>query len=261
MTSILNKALCAGIAGALLCAVGIARAQTPAPCDTCQDLCRLMDQYQQRTKAIELWRQYSGNGGKNIPQDVKTGGELEDLFHQQFNDWLAQRRPAPNAAPDDLGSLPCRLKSRGGGGAVPQLVTNVKSCKIELPNGDELQGPARTAFEASVNCKKESDAVIAHEEVHQMHCMNAKRMDPVGAEAFMNTPWMTAESELDAYIKHREEIGKAIREIVSKRGCGWQPTTRQKADPESIPSLKQVQEMSKRAWQAAAALSDGGVTP
>jgi len=221
-----------------------------------------MDQYQQRTKAIELWKQYTGNGGKNIPEGVKTGSQMEELFKTQFNDWLATRRPAPNAAPDDLGSLPCRLKKGGGGGgAVPQLETELKSCKILTPAGEDVQGPARKTFEASVNCKVESDAVIAHEEVHQMHCRNAHKLDPAGAEDFLSTPWMTAESELDAYTKHREEIGKAIRAIVQTRGCGWQPTERQKADPDSIPTLKQVQEMSKRAWQAAAALSDGGVTP
>jgi len=262
----LTKTVLLGLAGLLLCAVGIARAQAPAPCDTCQDLCRLMDQYQQRTKAIEIWRQYTGHGGKKIPQGVTTGSQMEDLFKQQFDAWLATRRPAPNAPPDDLGSLPCRLKPSvggrgGGGGATSDLHTNLASCKILTSAGQELVGPVRDAFEASVNCKAETDAVIAHEEVHQMHCRNAHKMDPAGAEDFLSTPWMTAESELDAYTKHRDEIGKAIRAIVNKWGCGWQPTHRQQTDPQSIPSLKQVQDMSKRAWQAAAALSDGGVTP
>jgi hypothetical protein len=220
-----------------------------------------MDQYQQRTWGIERWRYYSRDMGKNIPKSVTTGAQLEDLFKREFDQWLNSRRPAPDAGPDDMGSLPCKLKPGGKPGAKSDLYTDTKSCEIKTPAGQVLIGPVRDAFESTVNCKAETDAVIAHEEVHKRHCENAHRMDPAGGEAFMDSPLMSAFSEADAWTVHRERIRDAIHRIVNTKGCGWDPTARQRKDPDSIPSLKQVQDMSLRAWKAAAALSGGGVNP
>lgn len=269
LTVILTRTVSLGIAGILVFAIGTTRAAAPKPCDTCEDLCRLMDQYQQRVKGIELWQQYAGDGEGYIPKEVTTGIEMEHTFHVQFNEWLATRRPNHDASGTGLGSLPCRLKQSGdqythgmaGSGAQVSLYVDTASCKILTFDDQELAGPVKVAYEASVDCKAISDAVIAHEQVHQEHCKNAHSNDPSGGEAFLDTPWMTARSELEAYTKQRDELGNAIRDIVEKKGCGWQPTVGQKKDPDSIPSLKQVQDMSERAWNAAAALSDGGVSP
>jgi len=269
MTAILSRTVCLGIAGMLVCAIGTARAGAPKPCDTCEDLCRLMDKYQQRVKAIELWRQYTDNQGANIPKEVTTGNEMEHTFHVQFNEWLATRKPDHDASGTGPHSLPCRLKQSEneytresvGSGSRVSLYVDTASCKILTADDQELTGPVKDAFEASVDCKADSDAIIAHEQVHQTHCENAHKMDPSGGEAFLDTPRMTARSELEAYTRQRDDLGKSIRGILSKKGCGWQPTEGQKKDPDSVPSLKQVQDMSERAWQAAAALSDGSVNP
>jgi hypothetical protein len=279
-TKVVVSILYLGISGALVCAAGPAPAQGPAACDTCQDLCRLMDYYQQRVKAIEIWRKYTGDGGRHIPATVKTTNDMENLFEQELNQWLASRRPGPNASADDMGSLPCKLKPGGKPGAVSNLKMNPADCKIYVNTRDttgniikveELIGPAREAYEASVNCKTLGDAEIAHEETHRMHCENAYRefMDTeqddakarARTEAIFDSPWVAAESELLAYTVHRDRLHDAILSIVRTKGCGWDPTARQKQDPDSIPSLEQVQEMSKRAWQAASALSDGGLSP
>jgi hypothetical protein len=194
---------------------------------------------------------------------------MENLFQEEFNEWLASRRPSNDASGVNLGSLPCIPKG-GGGGAVSRVEMDPSDCKIyyktldnegKVIKREELVGAVRDAYETSVDCKAYSDSEIAHEEVHQKHCENARAMDPAGGEAFMNTPWMTAESELDAYTTQRDMLHDDILSIVRNKGCGWDPTARQKEDPDSIPSLKQVQDMSLRAWQAAEALSDGSVSP
>jgi hypothetical protein len=265
MNTILTKTACMCITGMLVFAIGTAQAQTPKPCDTCEDLCRLMDKYQQRNKAIEIWQQYTGHGGKNIPEGVTTGNEIEHIFQMQFNEWLAKRRLDHDASGAGLGSLPCRLKrgdneyTREMAGSHFNLYVDTKTCKILTSDDQELTGPVKDAFEVSFNCKADSDALLAHEQVHQQQCINAHKMDPSGGEAFLDSPGMTAESELDAYTKQRDELGNAIRDILRKKGCGWESTEGQKQVPESVPSLKQIQDMSERAWKAAAALSDGGV--
>lgn len=264
-TNVILRMLCFGISGALACAAGAVLAQGPAACDTCQDLCRLMDQYQQRVKAIEIWQKYTGDGGRHVPGTVKTQDDMENLFQEEFNQWLDSRRLPNDASGVSPGSLPC-IPKRSGGGAVGRILVDPADCKIYVKNPgstkqEELVGAARDAYEASVNCKADSDAEIAHEEVHKKHCENAHAIDPAGGEAFMRTPWMTAESELDAYTRQRDMLHDDILSIVRNKGCGWDPTARQKQDPDSIPSLKQVQDMSQRAWQAAEALSDGGVHP
>ena len=47
--------------------------------------------------------------------------------------------------------------------------------------------------------------------------------------------------------------------IKLARNCGWQPTDRQMADPNSVPSEYQTKKMEERGWQAFDALS--GVSP
>jgi hypothetical protein len=129
--------------------------------------------------------------------------------------------------------------------------TQNPACPI-LYNGRELdKGTTRSDFEADVKCKAISDATIEHEKVHQGHCQKAFAQDPANAAKFLDTPEMVAESELQAWTKHKEKLEEAIRDILAKQGCGWQPTTGQKANPNAIPSLKQMQDMNARARKAA----------
>ena len=265
MKTILGKTVCLCITAMLVFAIPATSAKAAAACDTCEDLCRLMDQYQQKVKAIEMWQKYIENLRNNKLSEIKTQADLYAAYEQEFDAWLDARLPAANAPPDDFGSLPCKLKARGGGGST-RLVTSMTDCKIyNKSTGKEIKDGEKDAYETSVNCLADSNATLAHEGVHAQQCLNANEiMNPSEAEAFMNTPYMTAHSEKDAYTEHRDKLHDAIFNIISKdeEHCGlWDYSTRQEQNPGSIPDLKDIQEMSKRAWKAAAALSDGGVSP
>ena len=89
---------------------------------------------------------------------------------------------------------------------------------------------------------------------------------PILAEGAVEQKWRAthvckgsadAEIELQSWTKHREMLRNEIIKLA--RNCGWQPTDRQMADPNSVPSEYQTKKMEERGWQAFDALS--GVSP
>jgi hypothetical protein len=96
---------------------------------------------------------------------------------------------------------------------------------------------------------------MEHEKVHQRHCRNAWEQGGESAAKFLDTAEVTAESEYQAWTKQKEVVEEQIRKIIREKGCGWDPTERQKNDPSSLPSPQQMQDMEKRGWKAANALS------
>jgi len=250
-------------------------------CNTCQDLCKLMDYYQQRQKGVELWQKYVDGFGRKIPHGVTDMTGMENQFWGEMGPWLESRPPEPgDAAKGDLGMLPCAgpvRKPKPPPGAKPPssdagtiAATNFGSCKVYAsktllgtPSDQEIEdngGPVTDAVVAAFNCKPIAESTIAHERVHAQDCKNAYG---AGHSEIIDHPIFTAMSELDAWKKERDMLHDAILNIVrgDKNQCGWIPTTRQRADSNSIPSLKQTQCMFKRAWAAASALSGGAVTP
>jgi hypothetical protein len=240
----------------LLLALCFAAAPARADCDECKDLCRLMDHYLQKEKGIEIWKQYAlstpvGNRAA-LPAGVKDTASMEDQAWLEFSEW-AKTRELPCKPEFDL-LRAVGLKDKPP--VVTDLITETRnsSCGIYFHSSELNSGSTRSDYEAATGCKAISDATIAHEEVHQRHCRNAYASDPAKAAALLDTPEMVAESELQAWTRHKEMLGSAIRDILAKKGCGWQPTTRQKADPNAVPSLKQMQDMDSEAREAAALL-------
>ena len=66
-------------------------------------------------------------------------------------------------------------------------------------------------------------------------------------------PRNVAETELQAYTKHRDLLKEEIQKLA--RNCGWEPTDRQQADPNSVPTEAQTKKMEERGWKAFNALS------
>ena len=75
----------------------------PRPCNTCEDLCRLVDVYQQREKGIEIWSRYAASAKTALPADITDTASIENAFGTEFEDWLKQRKQNKQ--------LPCRLLS------------------------------------------------------------------------------------------------------------------------------------------------------
>jgi hypothetical protein len=236
-----------------------------AGCDECKDLCGLMDVYMQREKGIEIWKEYAASTPDEekgrYSSYLKNTQEIEDFAMSEFQDWTNNRK--------GNNQLPCQPTGTGGG-VKADLVTDTSnpSCQIyrafyegkdsqgkDKYTYEKLEGDTRKKFEDDVGCKALSDAVIEHEKVHQRHCWNAYEQGGESAAKFLDTAEVVAESELQAWTKHKEVVEDQIRKIISEKGCGWDPTERQKNDPNSIPSLKQMQDMEKRGWKAANALS------
>ena len=62
-----------------------------------------------------------------------------------------------------------------------------------------------------------------------------------------------AESELQAWKKHRDLLREEIQKLAGN--CGWEPTDRQRADPDSVPTETQTKKMEERGWKAFNVLS------
>ncbi len=61
-----------------------AAAAAPKPCNTCEDLCQLIDQYQQKEKQIELYQRYAGPRPTAHPRAGEGAG---DAVEREFNEW------------------------------------------------------------------------------------------------------------------------------------------------------------------------------
>jgi hypothetical protein len=252
---------------ALACFAGTAGAQGPKACDTCQDLCILMDFYQQKAKTAEIFEKINKtireaeSDGKALPPKLSTHNGVENTAAEEFDKWTKTRIP--------LNLLPCPLAPGGGGTQViTELTTDMGTCTVGTADANgafdkPLVGPVLDAFEMQWNCKALTDTMRAHEEVHKRECENMRAIDPKGFSDFMTSPRMTAVTEWDAYTEHRDKLKEAINAIITKKGneyCGWDESCRLIQDPSAIPTLAELQGMSKRAWQYSKALSDGGVT-
>ena len=244
--------LVAGILAAFL-----ASSAALADCDECEDLCRLMDVYLQKEKGVELWSQYAASTPFALrsapPLYVNDTTSMENYVWEEFSAWTQTRR------------LPCSLPVSSrlknllglGGGVATDLVTDGldPKCTIYYGNDDLESGDTKERFAKDVDCKALSDAVIEHEQVHQTHCRNAFAANPAIAAKEMDRPENVAESELQAWTRHKQVVEAAIRNILATKGCGWQPTSRQLADPSSLPTVDQMKGMQERAWKAAQELS------
>ncbi len=225
----------------------------PNPCKQCEDLCQLIDEYQQKEKQIELYQPYAGPKPQKIPG---LGEDAGTAVKREFVEWLGQRE-LPCLIPIEVqikNAARSAFHAVFGSGAPAEVAPTAlethsgdASCKItfgkdKLEDGDTLQ-----RYEAWQNCKPISHATIEHEKVHQARCQQEYATNAAGAAAVLAEPSVAAESEVLAHTRHKELVEVAIRDIIDRYGCGWVQTERQKADPRSVPSLKQMQAMNLRA--------------
>lgn len=219
-------------------------------CDQCEDLCQLMFAYAEREALIEMYREYA-HSNENRTELEWEANPVAMVEKKLKEDWAPKRQ------------LPCapRPPPGGGGGGDVQTdmwvdTTNPK-CNIVSGDGTPLTPAAEQEFHRAKNCRPASDAVIAHEKVHQQHCLTAySGTDPALAARILGTPANMAESELQAHIKHRDLLADQIRKIVSEKNCGWNPTEGQQYSG-ALPSQAQIQKMEQRGWQAVQSLAGG----
>ncbi len=183
-----------------------------------------------------------------MPWITDTDG-IENQAWNEFTDWAKQRK--------QNGELPCEFPPPPPGKTEPQVAvdlvttTSNDSCEISY-KGKKLQDQVLKDYERDTNCKVMSDATIAHEEVHREHCMRAYSTDRASAPKILDAPEFVAESELQAWTKHRDVLRDAVRALAGR--CGWEPTKRQKKDPSAVPSTQQTKDMQARGWKALNAL-------
>lgn len=243
--------------GALLLGSFAGESRASAACDECSDLCRLLDQHQQRQKGVELWRKYAESTDQAdreaLPANVTETNSLQNHVKAQFDAWAADRMQKLD--------LPCELPKQAQTNPAPVVTdlttTSDSSCEIQYQGKGLFKDDNLKQFETAVGCKTLSDATIAHEEVHREHCMRAYA-DEEGLKT-LDAPEFVAENELQAWTKHRDVLRDAIRPLALK--CGWVPTKRQRLDLSSVPSNPQMRKMEKRWKRAAKALKRKRRTP
>lgn len=239
----------------VLCAFPTASRASSA-CDQCEDLCGLIDQYQQKEKGIELWRQYASSTDQaqraQLPAHVTEIASLQKHVKGQFEAWADARKQNDE--------LPCAIPPQQRTQKTPvdtDLITTVdQSCEIQYQD-KKLEGQNLKDYEKAVDCKVMSDATIAHEEVHREICMRAYH-EQEGLKT-LDAPEFAAQNELQAWTKHRDVLRDAIRGLAGR--CGWEPTKRQKTDPNAVPSGPQTKAMQARGWKASKVLKRKSRTP
>jgi hypothetical protein len=240
--------------GAWLFALAVASAASaaPNPCNRCEDLCQLVDEYLQKEKQIELYQQYAGPKPAKHPG---AGESAQDAVYREFGEWLATRElPCVVPIEAQIGNALREAGRRWRGDpkpGLPTLDTHSKdsTCKITFGKDELDVGDTKQRYEDLINCKPISDAAIEHERLHQAQCKAEYQNDPARAAAILVEPSYSAQNEVLGHQRHKELIEAAIRDIVDQQGCGWQPTERQSTDPRAVPSLKQMQDMNRRAMQ------------
>jgi|RhiMethySRZTD1v2_1073278.scaffolds.fasta_scaffold347752_1 hypothetical protein len=220
------------LAIAMLGLAGPAAAQPGSPCG-CRNLCALMDMMLQKEKLSEIFFQYAEtNPNRKWATDSKA---MEaDVYDKQFIPWLGSAdRPWPCGKPTGTGTP--------AADAVTTDVTDVPPCTTySMANRKPMhEGDTLANFKASM-CPEQADAILAHESHHAAQCNQYK---PTG-KFYDNTP-VFAQSEYEANALHAKKLRESIRSIIdnSSSKCGWAPTERQKKDPTSVPSPKQLQRM------------------
>ncbi len=229
---------------------------TDRECTKCSDLCSLVDQYWQKEKFIEVFSRYAAS----TPQFKRTPVPAAVTNLDQFYEFLYEGelpkalagRPLPcEIVPEWMQEAPKPPLARPDGTG---LVTQVfkASCQIEF-RGEKLEGDAEKKWRATHVCKGSAQAELEHERVHQKICEAMWNADASTAVQRQSTFHNIAESELQGYKKHRDLLKGEIQKLA--RNCGWEPTDRQKADPNAVPTAAQTKKMEELGWKAFNALS------
>lgn len=228
-------------------------------CDRCKDLCSLVDQYWQKERGIEVWKRYAASTPRAqrtaLPAEVTNldtfyefiyGKELPKTWEgrqlpcEAVQEWQKERSQAPMLPP-------------GGDGTGLETKVFEESCET-VYRGEKLEGDTEKKWRATHVCKGSADAELEHEKVHQKICRATWDANRFLAVKRLSTLRNVAESELQSWTKHRDILRDEILKLA--KNCGWQPTDRQKADPNSVPTEKQTKDMEALGWDAFNALFD-----
>lgn len=225
-------------------------------CTKCSDLCTLVDQYWEKELMIDVWQRYAAS----TPQLQRTPVPFEVTDLEQFYNYLyedvipkafeGRELPCETSPWMQEHPKPPRVRPAGETGLETKFLK--QSCEIQY-RGEKLADDAEKKWRATHVCRGSAQAELEHEKVHQKICRATWDADASRAIersiAFHNI----AESELQAYREHRDELRGEIQKLA--RNCGWDPTDRQKADPDAVPSPTQMKYMEARGWKAFNALS------
>lgn len=222
------------IAVAALVVCVAATASAAPSCGKCADL----GKYLQKIKDLELIRDAFKKyipGEPNYAGPVRTNSDLVAFVNADVCEAVGGcYRPA----------------SEGGTELRAELTTTVPDCVIRF-NDAPLDAAREKAYRATT-CKPFADAALAHEKVHKANCEFTKNGH---WEKDFDDPAEHAADEVSAYNLQIKMLRQSMRKLAQK--CGWQPTPGQAANPNSIPTEKQIEDMRARSWRAAKALAGG----
>ena len=227
-------------------------------CTKCSDLCSLVDQYWQKERGIEMWKRYAASTLPSkrtpLPTGVTDLGTFYDFIYQQELPKTWENRQLPCETVKEWEQEPPKPPLLPPGGDGTGLETKVfdGSCET-VYRGQKLEGDNEKKWLATHVCKGSADAELEHEKVHQEICRATWEANRFLAVKRLSTLRNVAESELRAWTKHRDMLQEQIRALA--RNCGWEPTDRQRANPDSVPSEMQTKKMEERGWNAFNALN------
>jgi hypothetical protein len=231
---------------------------TDRECTQCKDLCNLVDQYWQKERGIELWKRFAAStppGQRTqLPAEVTNLDTFyEYLYEQEFPKSFAARQLPCEVVPEWQHEPP-QPPLLPTGGNVTGLETKVfkETCEI-VYREQPLEGDTEEAWRNTHVCRGSANAELEHEKVHQEICRKMWSNNRFLAVKRQSLPRNIAETELRAWTKHRELLREEIQKLA--RNCGWEPTDRQRADPDSVPTEAQTKKMEERGWNAFNALS------
>jgi hypothetical protein len=226
------------------------------PCTKCSDLCSLVDQYWQKERGIEVWKQYAASsfsGKATLPNGVTDIGSLYKQVYEKDlpNAWKKRTLPCRLAPEWEQPGPKAPMAPPDGTGLETKVFDG--SCETVF-GGKKLEGDNEKKWRDGHECKGSADAELAHEQVHQKICRDTWASDPSTARDQLAAPENLAESELQAWRRHRNRLRDEILQLAYQ--CGWEPTDRQKATPGSVPTEKQTKLMEAMGWNAFSALFD-----
>ena len=234
---------------------------TDRECTKCSDLCSLVDQYWEKEKLIKVWERYAASTPRGqravLPAGVTDIDPFQEFLYAEEGEiakalrgrelpcetspWM-QEHPKP----------PLRPKPSESTGLETKVFK--ESCEIVYRGKNvESDADAEKAWRATHVCRGSAQAELEHERVHQRICKDIWDKNRFLAVKRQSLPRNIAETELQAHRKHRDLLKEEIQKLAGN--CGWEPTDRQKADPNSVPSETQMKQMEARGWKAFEALS------
>ncbi len=231
---------------------------TDRECTKCSDLCSLVDQYWQKERIIEVWQRYAASTPHSqrtaLPAEV---ADLNSFYKHLYENELPKTfegRQLPCETVPEWQQAPPKppLLPPGGDGTGLETKVFEESCEIEY-RGQKLEGDTEKKWRDTHVCRGSANAELEHEKVHQKICRSIWERNRFLAVKRQSMPHNVAETELQAYKKHRDLLKEEIQKLA--RNCGWEPTDRQKADPNSVPTEVQTKRMQERGWKAFNALS------